>query len=1086
MPDSRPRQGPGWPDGGARVVDRRRLRVPRQPGPETVRPRIERLVGQVAVHPMILIEADAGYGKTAFARRVADRYPTAWYAVDRQDKDLFVLISHLVSTLDGIAPGLAGRLDPVLQAAGGVASTWPEVVDAVADAAEELITSAEAVCVLDDYHLVDDPLVSAVVTRFVERLPSRLHLVIGAQARPALPKLDRWRAEGWVASVDRNDLAFHRDEMSSYYIERHGLTLTGEQLGRLADVTEGWPIAMYLAGRLLQAGSASGFDELIRRTPDGWREIHGYLREHVLGQHSAQTRAFLLATAQLSSFDKEICDVLMVGDTSPQLQLVNDWGLYCVSDGHGGHRYQHWFRDFLRAECDPVSAAMYHNRAAEHFRSTGSLELAFTHAISGRDFDRAADDLSRLGPSLMHAGRYVTLLELSEALPEHLRARHARILIARSAALRLTSRYRTALDAARQAAVLAADAGDLAAAFDARMAETNVHLDTVMPSKAAAPLDAMRTMLPHVDGERRRLYHDAVVESHINEGRLDEADAGSAGLHHDGLPRHLRVRLLVRRGDLAGALALVDQDGPDRAPRVPRSHREQQALRAWIYALMAQGDDARRHAALGIAAGRELFSPIIECVCTARMGLARLCGPDPDPAEATEHLVRALTMATEIEVPRFRAEPLIGLCVAHGRLGAWPTAWRYGCEVLEILQHAGDAYLTAFARLAIGIAAAQVAHPDAGTWLRQAANEATGRGDRYVSTCAELWLAHGALTIGASQSFEKHAARALRGMQGNGMDYLLLDSPWTGLPDLASRQALVDRMTAVAEVGGYARYLAKQLRASGSHAAAVAPAPGRRLQPEQQPAMTGGHGLYLRTLGGFVACRDGVTIDRAAWGRRKSLELLWLMCTRESRSVGREEAVDLLWPDENVDPGSVRFRVALHALNEALEPDRPPRGRTRFVHSSGDRVVLDDGVGIDIHEFRELSGQALTERDPARAALLAHRATLVYKGHFLAEEAPYADWATATRTELADTFRQTAMVSAGHDVASDDAGRAVAVLRRILADDPYHEAAYRLLARAYLRLGQPAAARAVFEECSERLRRELQVTPSWRLAELTG
>jgi DNA-binding SARP family transcriptional activator len=515
---------------------------------------------------------------------------------------------------------------------------------------------------------------------------------------------------------------------------------------------------------------------------------------------------------------------------------------------------------------------------------------------------------------------------------------------------------------------------------------------------------------------------------------------------------------------------LLDREPEPPAERVPRSHREDDALRAWVHSLLGQAEQAQVHARLGITAGRDLASPIVKCVCTGRLGHAQLCGPQADIDTAIGSFSEALRIAERIEVARFRAEALIGLCFAHGRAGRFAPVWRHGCEALEILQHAGDRYLTAFARLAIGAGAELVAHPDAASWLEQAAEEADRCGDRYITTTARLWLARHHLRRADHSAFATAATAALASMRTYGMQFLLLAAPWTGIPSTADRLAITRAAEALPDVGEYAGYLAAQLDGLGPAPVAATPTAA---------------GLSIRTLGRFTVFRDGRDLHAASWGRRKARELLWLLCSRDSRSIAREEAVELLWPRQNLEPGAVRFRVALHALQEALEPDRASRAPTRFVHSTGERIVLDDAVRLDAEEFRRLAGQVRREADPVRAAALVDQAMHLYQGPFLSD-APYLDWAAPTRDELAGIFAELVLRAANLHTGAGQAGQAIPMLRRLLTDDPYHERAWRLLAEAYLAEGRPAAARDAYQECAARLWDDLRVRPRWQLPDLAA
>lgn len=239
--------------------------------------------------------------------------------------------------------------------------------------------------------------------------------------------------------------------------------------------------------------------------------------------------------------------------------------------------------------------------------------------------------------------------------------------------------------------------------------------------------------------------------------------------------------------------------------------------------------------------------------------------------------------------------------------------------------------------------------------------------------------------------------------------------------------------------------------------------------------------MAVRTLGRFVLIRDGVEVPARAWRRRKARELLWLLCARPGRAVGRELAAGLLWPDApNRVAGAGRLRVTLHALNHALEPDRRPHAPTRFVHAGADDIRLDPSVWLDVDEFHRLARRAGTEPDPARAISLGRAAVELYSGQFL-PDAPHAEWAWPVRDAAQATYLDLA-VRCGHaDLAAGYALRAAQLARSVLGADPYREAAYRLLAEAHIAAGDPAAAMAVFAACRDRLGADLGVSPSWSL-----
>jgi DNA-binding SARP family transcriptional activator len=232
-------------------------------------------------------------------------------------------------------------------------------------------------------------------------------------------------------------------------------------------------------------------------------------------------------------------------------------------------------------------------------------------------------------------------------------------------------------------------------------------------------------------------------------------------------------------------------------------------------------------------------------------------------------------------------------------------------------------------------------------------------------------------------------------------------------------------------------------------------------------------------MGDFAVHVDGVAVPRGAWRRRKGRELFWLLCVHPRHSLIRDQAAGWLWPEGNVDATSVRFRVALHALRAAVEPDRTAAG-SRFVHSNHERIWLDPEVTVDLDAFRE-AARAAAAPDASDDDI---RNAVDLSAGGLLPSAVAVPWLEPWRRELSQSWTGLALRSAARAL---DAGRptyAVPVLRALLREQPFEENAYRLLSAALARTGQPGAARAVHEDCARQLAEELGIRPSWSLADV--
>ena len=1034
-------------------LDRHRLRPPRTFMPEVPRPQLEELADRALAQAIVLVQADAGYGKTTFARLCAGRHPAAWYCLDPSDNDPQRFTAHLDASLRQLLPG-AQRCAPQ--------GPWVDVVDELLEALEQGLPE-QAVLVLDDLQALTDERTTAAAAYFLERLPAPLTAVVTSQTVPPLRGLHRWQTQGRLFTVGRDDLRFLRAEVGAFFATRYGRQLSAETADEVHNLCEGWPVGMHLLGSAmaddrLGVGGGRPADLLAA----GRRPLADYLREQVLARHDEAARRFLLMTALVDDFDQDLADDLLGAPTADLLARVCDSGLYLTSDGHGSYRYQGWFREFLRNEVDPLTRAAVHQRAAAHFEAHGRLEDAVSQHLAAEDPEAAAAVLGHLAPILIAGGEHIRVLTLTDPLPAAVRAHHPQVQLARADALRLASRFDEAETEASAAAERAKAAHNVQIQFAALERLVQTQLDTVRPARAWKPLATMESLLPLLGSAQRSRWQRLTAENRLNAGDLAVA---ATAVHDLGPDDALPARLAIRQGKLPESLTRIRPLPAGDSGRAPRSHREQHALMAWVLALQGDGESAHREALRGIEAGRLQASPIIECVCTGRAGLALMSKAHPVPAdlgEATDLLERSLGLADGIRLPRFRAEALIGLTVACGRAGDWVSARQHGVEAICVLDEAGDAYLTGLAELALGVAAIQCAHPEAERWLQSAVGSSMRAGEGYFGTLARLWLADLHLTHESRQEATALATTALATMRDRALDCLLTASPWLGIPDAGDRQRLAELGTVDDELAPYARYLC-----DGNAKA--------RPGGPQQPATWG---LQVRLMGDFTVTVDGVAIAPTAWRRRKGRELFWLLCVHPRHSLTRDQAADALWPEGNVDATSVRFRVALHALREAVEPDRTAAG-TRFIHSNDERIWLDPLVRVDLDALR---GAASAAAAPGASDEALRIAVELYAGGLL-PSAVATPWLEPWRSELSQSWTGLALRSAERALDQRQPTYAIPVLRAVLREQPFEENAYRLLAAALASTGQPGASRAIHNDCARQLR-ELGLRPSWTPADV--
>lgn len=236
--------------------------------------------------------------------------------------------------------------------------------------------------------------------------------------------------------------------------------------------------------------------------------------------------------------------------------------------------------------------------------------------------------------------------------------------------------------------------------------------------------------------------------------------------------------------------------------------------------------------------------------------------------------------------------------------------------------------------------------------------------------------------------------------------------------------------------------------------------------------------LQVQTLGGFRAWREGQEIPSSAWGREKALHLLQFLVTVRRQFLHKEQIVDRLWPELDAETGDRDFKVALNAVNNALEPDRRPRATPRFIQRHGlayGLVMAEVWVDADAFEAYLSAANRLLPHDRERALSHYQAAVALYAGDYLPARR-YEDWTSAERERLQLLALGAMTTLAGLLVEETPLG-SVRLTQRVLKIDPVWEEAYRVQMRAYMVQGNRPLALRTYQQCAAVLEREFGVEP---------
>lgn len=234
--------------------------------------------------------------------------------------------------------------------------------------------------------------------------------------------------------------------------------------------------------------------------------------------------------------------------------------------------------------------------------------------------------------------------------------------------------------------------------------------------------------------------------------------------------------------------------------------------------------------------------------------------------------------------------------------------------------------------------------------------------------------------------------------------------------------------------------------------------------------------LSLLLLGSHGLQHGGRDIG-AAVQYRKAWALLAYLAVEHERRHSREHLAQLLWPQLPSASARTNLRQVLANLNRVFEA----AGAAGWLDLERDAVALarHPRACTDVQAlFRFAHGPAPAAQELARIGALVPRFGAALLDGLAFPDCPeYEEWLQLARTRLAALGTEALQRIAEAHHAGGRTLDAVAIARRLVAQDEWNEAHLRLLMRLLAESGQPQQALAVYRALRASLREELDSEP---------
>ena len=1057
---------------------------------------------------VVVVLGQAAQGKSALIASYLSPWAknTAWLHLGGKESDHTTLFYLLVNALDqegrffSRAPG-----HPVSTL--GTGEDLVRQVEILASLPDSL--DREYNLVLDDLDSLDEDASSFLLIReFIKVLPPYIRLFLISRRMPPIA-VDTLKMESRTLVIPNEELAFTQDETRLFMERSMKRALDAGMAEKIHSVTEGW-----VGGLVLLA-------EALVRNPDlqdlpshlSCRTMDFFSRE-VLTRVPDSVRDFLMKASLFDEIDPlvagDICGAPAAMEILRNMERRNLFIQRLAPQGRGVcFRLNKLFRTFLRQllveQADGETIHKLNMAAGNIALDRGELEEGIGYFLEARAFDEAGKIIKRLGTHMIIQGRHRDLAGWIEALPDDMVWQDPWLIYY----LTMTRRIRGGrqnLDDFNTALTLFKRIGDIRGEMvaTAHLIEASVFLRQP-PGVVAQLIREGDALLASQQDNSYYAWAKAMLWQQMGFGCI----AGDGDISK-GISACRNSQLLARKiGDLDMVLnaSIIMVFGYVQAGNFSRAeylleeirelthqavHPEYRALRSLVDIDLAlkKGEFERAEECLGLSEKDIetfglifLYPGFIEAKAMHRI----YTGSHTDARSMADHMADFSVLSGN----RFYlglAHRIRAVSFYHTRdYSASADEAEAAVGIFESIK-GRDIHLY-LARQTLGLALMHL------NKYRKARREITAALDYFsrISSIFSLAEANAAMGLlmwdqGLEEDAVTYVEKSTASLFQEGYNHFIVMAPFDfsrlillgGCFDSSSSPGdFVSKLGVSAQTGNAVAELDRLMAHPFIRKKRL-----ERIKDLYRYAMPG---LRIETLGEFRVLLGGEPLSHDRFKGKRPQLLLKAMVCRDSSEVHREILIEDIWPDATAKAGEKSFKVNLHRLRKALEPNVKKEVGYLYVRLESGRVFLDPVlVSCDAVEFEHFcikGDKNFAKQEVSKAMTWYEKAVALYKGEFLAEE-PFAEWALSKRERLKRLYLDALMKLAGLYEETSQTAKAINCLNRVIIMDPLEEEACKSLMIVYADSGMTQAALSIYERLVRRLDHELGVEPDRETREI--
>lgn len=1038
------------------------------------RPRLIEMMKDSLDKKLILLCADAGYGKTTLLAQFCDEMtiPFLFYDLDPNDNDLTTFHGHLTAGMQNHAPHFGRRLTQIIKE-----TRDTEIV--VGTFINEFIENIQDdfYIMLDNFHHIQhNRRLMEYIDYLLRHLPRALHLIIATRSTPPLD-VPHFAAKQDLLLLEKTHLQFDESETRALLRQTYGLRVPEEEIQRITAYSQGWPTALQLILQKIHAIGVEKTRDAINGYLESGEEVFEYFASEIFEQLPLRIREFLIRTSILDVLEISVCNHLLNTRSARRtLAYLENEHIFVIKSG-AHYKYHPLFQEFLQRKLRDYypnkEVKSLHVRMAKFFLDKKDYTTAMHHFLVAEAYPRAVTLLKKYARYWRDGGEHATFIDLVERIPNTLLENYPYLRLKKVWFLIHLTRYQQALKEIKDVLRTFRKDKDRQGIAESYFAYALLNLMLIEPRKALRAAKEALSLIPARDNYHhfelriclgsiyRQLGKCRQAEKYLQEARAMATKA------HD---QHMQLSVLRSLALLYWAIpdyGKAEQIYNEIITRYPKSTDTMEGAKIYTNAAIIAGE-------------RNKFAKAYQYV---------------DQAEQIAHHYN--DRRTLFYLKTVRGE--LGLYQGH-----YDEALKFFQGALEIKKEFEDRYLIFFTLTDMAYAYTMLGNHDAAKKMLDEVSDIVSPGDfpqtynDYLLVKSKLAVAMGDHTgaLGILHRALK-LSRKIRNQYQEMMAYYTMSGCYLQQQRKSETVKYLKKALVIAEAHDYQAMLIKEGIADPAllefalehdlHADFILlvlnqiNTPSARQLVNTVSAKKGIFDLHCTFFNGLqITNRVGEVVTPHWRTKRSRLLFIFLVCNQENGAT-KDTIVDTFWSHRG-------WRESLHSLQVEISFLR--NQVKKWVSTdidAKDIIIYQDNkyalnprllIKTDTHEF-DINVQAarhLYLEDRARSLIHYENAHRLYRGDFCIDIVD--EWCERIRLRYREAFLNVLKNLAAHHYAQGDYRKSLLLYERASAIDQYDEVLHVAIMRCYGHLNNRGRVRKQYQILKRNLEKTGGAAPS--------